>query len=44
MGLVEKDDGWRMPDAVWAKLEPLLPPGLLIHWSATTREYPTGWP
>ena len=25
MGLVKKDDGWRMPDEVWAKLEPLLP-------------------
>lgn len=26
MGLVKKDDGWRMPDELWAKLEPLLPP------------------
>lgn len=25
MGLVKKDDGWRMPDELWAKLEPLLP-------------------
>jgi transposase len=26
MGLVKQDDGWRMPDELWAKLEPLLPP------------------
>lgn len=25
MGLVKKDDGWRMPDELWAKLELLLP-------------------
>lgn len=25
MGLVKKDDGWRIPDELWAKLEPLLP-------------------
>lgn len=27
MGLVFKDDGWRIPDALWAKMEPLIPPG-----------------
>jgi len=27
MGLVTKDDGWRIPDALWEKMEPLLPPG-----------------
>lgn len=27
MGLVVKDDGWRIPDALWAQIEPLLPPG-----------------
>lgn len=27
MGLVVKDDGWRLPDALWAEIEPLLPPG-----------------
>ncbi|WP_373190940.1 transposase, partial [Halomonas sp.] len=27
MGLISKDDGWRMPDALWAQIEPLLPPG-----------------
>ena len=21
-----RDDGWRLPDALWAKMEPLLPP------------------
>ena len=26
MGLVCKDDGWRLPDEMWAKMEPLLPP------------------
>jgi putative transposase len=25
MGLVVRDDGWRMPDWLWAELEPLLP-------------------
>ena len=26
MGLVTKDDGWRVTDQLWAKIEPLLPP------------------
>lgn len=26
MGLVAKDDGWRIPDELWAQMEPLLPP------------------
>src|ERR671922_1195512 len=26
MGLVVEDDGWRIPDEVWARMEPLLPP------------------
>jgi transposase len=26
VGLVTKDDGWRIPDAIWEKIEPLLPP------------------
>ena len=26
MGLVAKDDGWRIPDTLWRKMEPLLPP------------------
>jgi transposase len=26
MGLVKQDDGWRVPDELWAKIEPLLPP------------------
>ena len=25
MGLVVKDDGWRIPDWLWVELEPLLP-------------------
>lgn len=24
MGLITKDDGWRMPDALWEQIEPLL--------------------
>ena len=27
MGLVERDGGWRIPDVVWAQIEPLLPAG-----------------
>ena len=26
MGLVVKDDGWRMPDWLWERIGPLLPP------------------
>src|SRR5690348_651064 len=26
MSLVVSDDGWRIPDEVWAEMEPLLPP------------------
>ena len=25
MGLVMKDDGWRVPNALWQRIEPLLP-------------------
>ena len=25
MGLVSSDDGWRMPDWLWGRVEPLLP-------------------
>ena len=25
MGLVQRDDGWRIPDSLWRELEPLLP-------------------
>ena len=27
MGLVTTDDGWKISDELWAKIEPLLPPG-----------------
>ena len=27
MGLMIADDGWRIPDELWEKMEPLLPPG-----------------
>jgi transposase len=26
MGMLNKDDGWRLPDEMWSQLEPLLPP------------------
>jgi transposase len=26
MGMIAKDDGWRIPDELWEKMEPLLPP------------------
>ena len=26
-----KDDGWRIPDALWAKIEPLIPPPAKQH-------------
>jgi putative transposase len=26
MGVVDRDDGWRIPDWLWEKMEPLLPP------------------
>jgi putative transposase len=26
MGLVDHDDGWRMPDWLWEQVEPILPP------------------
>ena len=26
MGVVKKDDGWRIPDELWEQMEPLLPP------------------
>lgn len=29
MGLVAKDDGWRIPDALWEKMRVLIPPGKL---------------
>ncbi len=26
MGMVKQEDGWRLPDKLWAQMEPLLPP------------------
>jgi putative transposase len=26
MGLVSSDDGWRLPDWLWERIAPLLPP------------------
>jgi transposase len=27
VGLIVGDDGWRIPDELWAQMEPMLPPG-----------------
>jgi len=27
MGLVVEDDGWRIPNELWAQIQPLIPPG-----------------
>ena len=27
MGMLKKDDGWRLPDEIWNQMSPLLPPG-----------------
>ena len=27
MGLVERGDGWRIPDVLWSQIEPLIPSG-----------------
>ncbi len=35
MGLVVKDDDWRIPDKLWEKMKPLLP----VHVTA----HPLGW-
>lgn len=37
MGLVDRDDGWRMPDWLWEKIEPLLPPAP-VHPLGTHRK------
>ena len=26
MGMLKKDDGWRLPDEIWNQMDPLLPP------------------
>ena len=31
MGLVKKDDGWRIPDELWALMEPLIPKSQKVH-------------
>lgn len=31
MGLVTADDGWRMPDFLWARIQPLLPKCSVSH-------------
>jgi hypothetical protein len=42
MGLVVFDDGWRIPDEVWAQMEPLLPERSRIRLAVTTRAFPIG--
>ena len=31
MGLVVRDDGWRIPDWLWERMEPLLPADRKAH-------------
>ncbi len=42
MGLVSSDDGWRLPDWLWARFEPLLPRRRCIRLAVTGRGFPTG--
>ena len=44
MGLVSRDDGWRMPDWLWERIEPLLPAPPSIRSAVTARGYRTGTP
>jgi putative transposase len=41
MGLVSRDDGWRMPGWLWERIEPLLPPPPFILRAATARGFET---
>ena len=42
MGLVVKDDGWRIPDRVWVLMEPLCRRGRRIRLAVITRVCPIG--
>ena len=42
MGLISRDDGWRMPDWLWERIEPLCRRGRPTRWAATDRACPTG--
>ena len=42
MGLVSKDDGWHISEALWQRMEPLLLPRKPTRWGTTTRAFPTG--
>jgi hypothetical protein len=33
--MVSRDDGWRMPDWLWERIEPLLPGSRFIRWVVT---------
>ena len=41
MGLVMKDDGWRVPDAFGCGSSPCCQRGRRIRWAVTTRAFPT---
>jgi hypothetical protein len=41
MGLVSRDDGWRMPDWLWERIEPLLPDPPPHPLGVTARGCPT---
>jgi putative transposase len=40
MGLVERDDGWRLPDWLWALIEPLLPAPPAHPWGCHNPRVP----
>ncbi len=42
MGLVDRDDGWRMPDWLWERIEPLLPPPPCIRSGRIAAGSPSG--
>lgn len=37
MGLLKKDDGWRLPDELWEQMEPLLRPVSRTRWEDITQ-------
>ena len=46
MGLISRDDGWRMPDWLWERIEPLqLPLHRFTRWELIARGCPivTRW-
>ena len=44
MGLGSKNDGWYVSEALWQRMELLLPLESPTHSGAKTRAFPTGLP